>query len=60
MGNGIMPASSVKRGLGSLTVFDEEQRNEIHERSLELHETMGMMVCSNEALLDFKTYSCDH
>jgi len=36
--------------LGSLTVLTAKQREEIHERSLELLETMGMKVYSDEAL----------
>jgi trimethylamine:corrinoid methyltransferase-like protein len=45
-----MSTFSVKRGLGELTVLTETQRKEIHERSLELLETMGLKVFSDEAL----------
>lgn len=45
-----MSTFSVKRGLGELTVLTETQRKEIHERSLELLETMGLKVFSEEAL----------
>lgn len=45
-----MSVFSVKRGLGELTVLTERQRKEVHERSLELLETMGLKVFSDEAL----------
>lgn len=45
-----MPAFSIRRGLGSLTVLTGEQRREIHEQSLQLLESMGMKVHSEQAL----------
>jgi len=45
-----MPALGIRRGLGRLTVLTEKQREEIHEESLSLLESMGMKIFSDEAL----------
>jgi len=45
-----MSTLGVKRRLGNLTVLTNDQRKEVHERSLELLETMGVKVFSDEAL----------
>jgi len=45
-----MTAFRIKRGLGRLTVLTEKQREEIHEESLSLLESMGMKIYSDEAL----------
>jgi len=54
-----MPAFGVKRGLGALTVLTTDQRKEIHERSLELLEAMGLKVFSDEALGILKKNGAD-
>ena len=45
-----MSAFRIKRGLGKLTVLTEKQREEIHEQSLSLLESMGMKIYSDLAL----------
>jgi trimethylamine--corrinoid protein Co-methyltransferase len=40
----------VKRGLGDLTVLTEKNRKHLHQKSLELLESMGMKVYSDEVL----------
>ena len=45
-----MSAFGIKRGLGRLEVLTREQKRDLHEQSLQLLESMGMKIYSDEAL----------
>jgi trimethylamine--corrinoid protein Co-methyltransferase len=45
-----MSAFGIKRGLGRLEILTSEQKRDLHEQSLQLLESMGMKIYSDEAL----------